>query len=83
MFAMDTSQPPLPIRFPNPEDWCDQATAVKITGLSRATIHQMAGENPPRLRAYLIGAHRCYWVDEVRELARAVKLVRGRGAARK
>lgn len=65
------------LRIPNPEEWVDQATAVKITGLSRSTIHQMAGENPPRLRPYWIGAHRVYWRDDVVALAHAIKLVRG------
>lgn len=65
------------LRMPNPQDFVDQATAVKITGLSRQTIHQMAGENPPRLRPYMIGSHRVYWRDDVVALARALKLVRG------
>lgn len=70
------------LRLPNPEDWCDQATAVKITGLSRGGLRNMTIEQPPRLRSYLIGAHRVYWLDDVKELAAALKLIRRGGEPR-
>lgn len=71
------------MRFPNPEDWCDQATAVKITGLSRGGLRNMTMEQPtPRLRSFMIGAHRLYWLDDVRKLADALKLIRRGGDAR-
>jgi excisionase family DNA binding protein len=64
----------LALRMPNPEDWTDATTAVKLTGLSRSTIYEMV--NDGRLTAYRIGAHRLFWVDDVKKLADAVKVVR-------
>lgn len=64
-----------PLRIANPEDFTDQAQAVKITGLSRTTLHQMVADG--RLQAHRIGSHRVYWRDDVVALAQAIKLVRG------
>lgn len=63
------------LRIPNPEDFTDQATAVKITGLSRSTLNQMVTDG--RLKAYLIGSHRVYWVEDIVAIANALKLIRG------
>lgn len=63
------------LRAPNPEDFVDQAGAVKLTGLSRTALHRMAADG--RLKPYRIGSHRVYWRDDVLALAQARKLLRG------
>lgn len=70
----------LALRMPNPEDWTDTATAVKMTGLSRSGLYGMVTDG--RLRSFRIGAIRAFWVDDVRQLADALKRVRGDDAAR-
>lgn len=68
------------LRMPNPQDWTDTATAVKITGLSRNGLYGMVKDG--RLRSFRIGAMRAFWIDDVTELAQALKRVRGDDAAR-
>jgi excisionase family DNA binding protein len=63
------------IAVPNPNEWTDTATAVKLTGLSRSTLYAMCEDG--RLPFYRIGALRVFWRDDVVKLAQAIKLVRG------
>lgn len=69
------------LRMPNPEDWTDTATAVKMTGLSRTGLYGMVKDG--RIRSFRIGALRVFWRDDVKELAQAIKLTRGTDRARR
>ena len=68
------------LRIANPEDFTDMTQAVKMTGLSRTGIYGMIRDG--RLKAHRIGAHLVFWADDIAELARAIKLVRGDDPAR-
>lgn len=74
MFSMKSRPQELPLRLPNPQDWCDTAQAVQITGLSRTTLHQMVGDG--RLIRHRIGSLPVYWRDQIVEIADAIKLIR-------
>lgn len=66
-----THEDRLPI--PNPEDWTDLDGAAKLLGKSRPTVYALIEKGV--LTRYEIGCHAMLWVPEVKQAARAFRVL--------